>query len=321
MSDDSDFSRSVQVLIVDDDEDIRQFVKIALGLGGFDVIEGVDGIDGIAKAIESRPDVIVMDVMMPRLDGVGAVKELRADGRVSHIPIIMLTAKTQVSDKIEGLEAGADDYLTKPFDPQELVARLNSTIRRAQEMRTIQPLTGLPGNVTIDKELSRRVIADGPFALLYLDLNNFKAYNDHYGFQRGDEVLARFGQVAVDVANRLGGKETFVGHVGGDDFVVITSPELAEDMAQSVCTEFDRVAPEHYDAGDRDRGHLEVADRQGQVRRYPLVGVSIGIASTAVRRFDHPSEAVTVSTEMKSFAKGKAEAGGSNYAFDRRTVE
>ena len=311
----------VQVLVVDDDEDIRQFVKIALSLGGFEVIEGVDGQDGIEKAIEKRPALIVMDVMMPRLDGVGAVEKIRADGRISHIPIIMLTAKTQVTDKIAGLDAGADDYLTKPFDPQELVARLKATLRRAEEMRTIQPLTGLPGNVTIDKELARRVLNSEPFALLYADLNNFKAYNDHYGFQRGDEVLARFGEVAVEVAGRLGGAETFVGHVGGDDFVMMTTPELAEDLAAGVCQLFDKVVPEHYDPSDRDTGYLQVADRQGNVRRYPLVAVSIGIASSTVRRYNHPSEAVTVATELKSFAKSEAQQGGSNWAIDRRGEE
>ncbi len=307
-----------RVLIVDDDRDIRTFVQVSLALAGFDTIEAEDGLQAIDHAVNESPDIVVMDVMMPKLDGFTALRRMREDGRISHIPIILLTAKTQTTDKLAGFEAGADDYLTKPFDPPELVARIQATLRRAADMRAIQPLTGLPGNASIERELARRAAGDEPFALMHCDLNNFKAYNDHYGFSRGDDVIRTFAELVVSIARDLGGPETFVGHVGGDDFVVLTAGDLWEPMARRICTDFDAAVPALYDATAAAAGHIVVPDRQSNERTYPLVAVSIGVAPSPARGFSHPEEAVTVANEMKTFAKVQAMDGGSNYAVDRR---
>lgn len=306
------------VLIVDDDRDIRTFVEVALNLAGFATVEAGDGEEAIAQAIAHAPDVVVLDVMMPRVDGFTALRRMRLDGRISHIPVILLTAKAQTQDKLTGFEAGADDYLTKPFDPSELVARVQATMRRAADMRAIQPLTGLPGNTAIDKELDRRVAAGEPFALMHADLNNFKAYNDHYGYSRGDHVLVVFAGILVEAAREFGGPETFVGHVGGDDFVVVTAVELFDDMAGAMCTRFDAAVPDLYDPEDRRAGHIVVEDRQGDERVYPLVAVSIGVAVSEADGLDRPEQAVSVASEMKQFAKQQAREGGSNYEYDRR---
>ena len=312
---------SARVLIVDDDRDIRAFVKVSLSLSGYETMEASDGVEALEMAVAESPDIVIMDVMMPRMDGFAALRALRRDGRITHIPVILLTARTQTGDKLEGFDAGADDYLTKPFDQNELAARIQATLRRASDMRAIQPLTGLPGNAAIDREVERRVAEHEPFALMHCDLNNFKAYNDHYGFQRGDEVLQTFASLCVRVARDVGGPETFVGHVGGDDFVIVTSDELWEKLAVRICTEFDEAVPELYDESDRARGHIEKEDRQGVARRYPLVAVSIGVATSGTRSFSHPEEAVTIANEMKTFAKRLAVDGGSNYEVDRRVAD
>lgn len=306
------------ILIVDDDADIRTFLEVTLMLAGHDVIEAVDGEDGVRRALEDHPDLVLMDVMMPRLDGFGAIERLRADGRTSDLPIIVLTARGHAPDKVSGLTVGADDYITKPFDPDELVARVDATLRRSREMRTVSPLTGLPGNTRIERELRRRIEAGGGLALLYADLNQFKAYNDHYGFMRGDDVLRAFARVVVDVASRHGDRSTFIGHVGGDDFVLITDPAGAEELAGAVCAAFDEVVPGFYDAEDLEAGYIEVTDRRGTVTRFGLVAVSIGIATDRNRTFVHPTEPVAIATEMKSYAK-LASDGPSNWALDRRT--
>ncbi len=306
------------VLIVDDDADIRMFLALTLELHGFETVEAVDGEQGVREAVAHSPAVILMDVMMPRLDGIEAIRRLRRDGRVSHIPVIILTARAQVIDKVEGLTNGADDYITKPFDPEELVARVRATLRRAQQMRTVSPLTGLPGNTRIEQELHRRVDASQPFALLYADLNQFKEYNDHYGFMRGDEVLRGLASVIVEVVGELGDDETFVGHIGGDDFVVLTGLDRYEHIAHEICARFDARVQDHYDLQDRERGYIEVLDRQGVSRRFPPVSVSIGIATNEQRDFEHASQPVGVATEMKTFAKQACE-GPSNWAVDRRT--
>ena len=306
------------VLIADDDRDIRTFVEVSLRLAGFQTIEAGDGEQALVQAVTHAPDVIVLDVMMPRMDGFAALRQIRLDGRISHIPVIMLTAKAQTQDKLAGFDAGADDYLTKPFDPSELVARVQATLRRAAEMRSIQPLTGLPGNTSIDKELERRVAAGEPFALMHADLNNFKAFNDHYGYARGDHVLITFAQVLVRAAREFGGPETFVGHVGGDDFVVVTGVELFEPMAQAICDRFDAAVPDLYDEHDRVAGGLVVLDRRGEQQSYPLVAVSIGVAVSGPDGVERPEEAVTIANEMKQFAKRQVPDGGSNVEVDRR---
>jgi len=190
--------------------------------------------------------------------------------------------------------------------------------RRLVDLRALQPLTGLPGNTVIDREVARRVTQGTPFALLLADLNNFKAYNDHYGFGRGDEVLLSFARLLVKAADEHGGAGTFVGHVGGDDFVAVTDIDTWQVLADQVCNWFDALAPTLYDDEDRSAGHIVVPNRAGQDTRYPLVAVSIGVAIYEPGDDIHPEELVTAATEMKSYAKSLVKEGGSNVCVDRR---
>jgi diguanylate cyclase (GGDEF)-like protein len=308
------------VLIADDDEDIRAFLEITLGLAGFEVIQARDGVEALELAHAHTPDVIVLDVMMPRMSGLEALQRLRHDPRTSHIPVLMLTAKSQRQDTIEGLEGGADDYVTKPFDADVLIARIGSALRRAEQQRTRNPLTGLPGNESILNDLSERIGQNEPFALLYVDLDQFKPFNDHYGFLRGDEALRALAELLRDVQREVDDPSAFVGHVGGDDFVVIVDPDRAEALAAAICERFDELVPAFYDEADAEAGSIEVADRRGVPQRYGLLSLSIGIASSSLREFAHQGEAVAAATEMKRYAKSRGH-GGSNYAFDRRTEE
>jgi diguanylate cyclase (GGDEF)-like protein len=305
------------VLVADDDADIRAFLEITLSLAGFDVLEAADGVDAVEVARRSTPDLILLDVMMPRMDGLEALQKLREDARTSHIPVVLLTARAQREDTLGGLEAGADDYITKPFDGDVLIARIHSALRRADQQRSLNPLTGLPGNERILAELSARLGRALPLALLYVDLDQFKPFNDHYGFLRGDEAIRALADLLRQVARDLGDAETFVGHVGGDDFVVILTPGQAETVAADICRRFDDLAPTLYDPADRMAGSIEVPDRRGVPQRFPLLSLSIGIATTERRDFAHQGEVVTVATEMKRYAKSHG-TGRSTYAFDRR---
>src|SRR4029450_8978052 len=183
------------VLIADDDRDIVRFVEVNLRLEGYEVITAHDGQDALTKALHLQPTLALLDVMMPRMDGYEVCTKLRADGRSAHIPVIMLTAKSLSADKVLGLTAGADDYIIKPFDPMERVAMVKTTLRRASEMRSLSPLTGLPGDNRIVQEIAARMERGKAVAVAYADLDNFKSYNDCYGFLRGDEVLSLFAQV------------------------------------------------------------------------------------------------------------------------------
>ncbi|MGZ4150547.1 MAG: response regulator, partial [Actinomycetota bacterium] len=264
---------------------------------------------------ELRPDLVLLDVMMPRIDGFEVAQRMRKSPQTANTSIIMLTAKALSADKVTGLQSGADDYIIKPFDPIELLARVKGTLRRAKEMRNLSPLTGLPGNIRIQEEIERQVREGRPFAVLYCDLDHFKAYNDQKGFVRGDRLIQATARIIQDAVVEHTGSEGFVGHVGGDDFVAVVAPEAAEEAAKRICERFDEARADFYEAEDLGRGFVRVEDRKGVLQDIPLVAISVGIATTSRRQFAHYGEAVAVATEMKSFAKRDA---GSSYALDRR---
>jgi diguanylate cyclase (GGDEF)-like protein len=303
------------ILVVDDDVDIARFVELNLRDHGYEVAVARDGEEALEMVSSLHPDLILLDVMMPRIDGFEVAQKVRKNPRTANTSIIMLTAKALSQDKVTGLQSGADDYIIKPFDPVELLARIRGTLRRAREMRNLSPLTGLPGNIRIQEEVERHVRDERPFAILYCDLDNFKAYNDQEGFVRGDAVIqatAKLIQEAVGAFDPGG----FVGHVGGDDFIAVVGPESAEDIAKRICERFDSARDDFYAPEELERGFVRVPDRRGVVSDIPLVQISIGIATTAKRAYVHPGEAVAVATEMKQFAKRDR---FSSFAIDQRT--
>ncbi len=313
-----------RLLVADDDEDIRAYLEITLSLAGYDVVLARDGVEAMELALASPPDLVVLDIMMPRMDGLEVLRRLREDVRTSHLPVLLVTARVQREDTLEGLAAGADDYVTKPFDPDVLIARIEAALRRAGQERARNPLTGLPGNERILTELAARLDADHDLALLYLDLDNFKPFNDHYGFLRGDEALRALAKLLVEVVadhQPVADEDAvFVGHVGGDDFVLMCPPGYAEPIAGQVCARFDGLVPELYDPADRTARGIEVADRRGVPQRFGLLTLSVGIATTDQREFAHPGEVVTVATEMKRYCKART-TPGSAYQVDRRLGE
>jgi diguanylate cyclase (GGDEF)-like protein len=303
------------ILVVDDDPDIARFVEVNLRSAGYDVAVAADGEEALEKAGELRPDLVLLDVMMPRIDGFEVAQRLRKNPQTANTSIIMLTAKALSADKVTGLQSGADDYIIKPFDPIELLARVKGTLRRAKEMRNLSPLTGLPGNIRIQEEIERQVREARPFAVLYCDLDNFKTYNDQKGFVRGDRLIQSTARIIQDAIVEFDSGEGFVGHVGGDDFVAVVNPDIAEQVAKRICERFDGSRSGFYESEDLDRGFIRMEDRKGVMQDVPLVAISVGIATTARRAFAHYGEAVAVATEMKQFAKRD---GGSSYAVDRR---
>ena len=305
------------VLVVDDDADIARFIEINLRLEGFDVIVANDGEVAERLAYETMPDLALLDVMMPKVDGVELCRRLRANPLTANLPVIMLTAKSLSADKVVGLTAGADDYIIKPFDTLELVARVRSTLRRSADMRATSPLTGLPGNHRVEEEIAEQVAKDVAFGVCYFDLDNFKAFNDRYGFLRGDEVITLLATALRRAAAEAGEPQPFIGHIGGDDFVGVCTRDQAEPFARRVIETFDTAAPRLHDPEDAARGFVEIADRQGTVRQFPLVSVSIGIAvsNPGVRSYKDHRQVVEVATEMKKVAKRTV---GSSIAVDRR---
>jgi diguanylate cyclase (GGDEF)-like protein len=308
---------SATILVVDNEPDILRFVEVNLRLEGFEVATARDGEEALARAFELRPSLVVLDVMMPKIDGFEVLRRLRADTRTRTIPVIILTAKTAMMDKVVGLTEGADDYVLKPFDPIELVARVRTTLKRSTELLDSSPLTSLPGNHRIGQELAERIARAEPVALAYADLNEFKAFNDHYGFLRGDDVIILLADALREALREHAGPDAFVGHIGGDDFLAICRPHDVAAVCEAVIARFDSTIPSLYDAEDVERGWIEVEDRRGEQQRYKLMTVAIGVATNERRAFDDHRELVQVASEMKNYVKRNRH--GSAYAIDVRS--
>ena len=308
-----------RVLVVDDDRNLRKIISTNLELAGFAVETASDGPEALSMIENLQPDIVLLDLMMPYMDGYEVAKRIRnhQNPSIANVPIIILTAKGETEDKLRGFEAGADDYITKPFGPQELLARVRAKIRRVEVDSSLSPLTRLPGNLAIEAELRRRIDGNEPFAVIYLDLDNFKAFNDVYGFTHGDEAIQLLARVTVDAVRRRGTANDFVGHIGGDDFIVVTQNERGEEIAKEVIAEFDRDIRNLYSAKDLRAGYIETRDRRGALNRFPIMTLSMAIVSNDRGQLSNYAQVGEAAAELKRYAKSIA---GSVYVKEKRRL-
>lgn len=308
-------SAKEKILIVDDEDFIRDVVSMSLE-DEYDIVEAENGQEGFEKIKEEMPDLVICDYNMPVMTGLDLCKKVREHPMFLNLPFIMLTGKGEVQDKVDGLEAGADDYIVKPFEPDELLARVKMALKRSVRDLDANPLSHLPGNVSIMNEVQNRIMRGEKYAVMYFDLNNFKALNDYYGFKKGDEIIKASARLLVEAVQQVGTEADFVGHVGGDDFVIITDCEHDIALAEFICKEFDLMAPNFYEEGDRLQGFIATKDRQGLEKHFAFVGIAVAIVTTEFRAFAHIGEIAQVGAELKKEAK-KAEK--SAYVKCRRT--
>lgn len=309
---------SHKVLVVDDDRNLRKIISTNLELVGYEVTLAPSGQEALDLLEAAGHDLVLLDVMMPYMDGYEVAGRIRAhhSPTISHVPIIMITAKGETEDKLRGFEVGVDDYITKPFGSQELLARVRAKIRRVETDASLSPLTRLPGNLSIEEDLTKRIASNVPFALLYLDLDSFKAFNDIYGFAHGDEAIQLVANIATDTVRRLGTPQDFVGHIGGDDFIIATTCERADTIAAAIVEAFDRDIRGLYNAQDLHQGYIETRDRRGSLNRFPIMSLSIAVVTTELRAFTRYAEIGEVAAELKRYAKAQP---GSVFVRDKRT--
>ncbi len=306
--------RREKILTVDDDPDILDVLALTLS-ENYDVISAANAKEGLEMVRLKNPDLIITDYNMPGMSGPEMVKILRKDILFRHIPIIMLTGKGEVKDMVAGIESGADDYLVKPFEPDTLLARIKMILRRTIMSLDANPLTRLPGNTSIMDELQQRITVGKPFAVGYADLDKFKIYNDKYGFEKGDEVIRSTARIIVEKTNEVGGKNSFVGHIGGDDFVFVCDDVEADAISQKILDEFDNLAPGFYNEADRGAGYIIGKDRQGNETKAGLMSLSIGIVSSVTQKITHVAQVGEIGAELKKYAKS---FGKSNFVRDQR---
>jgi PleD family two-component response regulator len=303
---------TARVLVVEDDEATRSALRALLDDAGYECDEAPDGEGAVAAMRDDRFDLVLLDLGLPGMSGADVHRELRRDPRTRFLPIVFLSAHSDHQVKVAELEAGAEDFIAKPYDADELLARVGAAIRRWSGMRAVNPLSGLPGNPTITEEIDNRLARHEDFALLYVDIDRFKEFNDHYGFTRGDSVIAMLAEVVVQAA---GADRCFVGHIGGDDFVLLARADKAEALAEAITRCFDERIRGLYDTEDRERGWTLVRDRRGKLRHIPFATVSIGIVNVPPGRFDGATSAARAAAEVKEVAKRQP---GSTWAVDRR---
>ncbi|NCO32368.1 MAG: hypothetical protein AUJ92_15715 [Armatimonadetes bacterium CG2_30_59_28] len=293
------------ILVCDDDKDTVRLIEFRLVAEEFSVVTAFSGEEVIQKALGTVPDLIILDIVMRPMSGYDAFTILRKMPRTSSIPVIMVSGiRTDDDDVVEGFERGIDDYIMKPFNPSELVARVKGMLSRARRYREVNPLTGLPGNAVIKFNLDEAVQKKEPFAFMYVDLDNFKWYNDKYGFQRGDGVLKTVARLLCDTVEKCGSLTDFVGHVGGDDFVIITVPAECDAIADRILSEFDDLAPTFYPPEDLEHGRTQIRDRRGNLVDCPLMTISVGVTTNEKRTYRNALEVTEAAAEVKCLAKG-----------------
>ena len=292
-----------RILVADDEPNLRRILQILLEQEGFEVYMAEDGQQAWDALRQFNPDLVLLDAMMPKMDGFEVLDKIRADFETCQLPVVILTAKGEGADKVKGLKGGANDYVIKPFDQEELLLRITNILAASREQREANPLTGLPGNRAIEREIEARIRTGKHFGFMYVDIDRFKSYNDCYGYSRGDQAISFLAGVLIGCSRKYGSGRDFVGHVGGDDFVLITEPDYSGDLARRVIEEFAAGVASLHDPEDVSRGHLKVQSRTGKIECIPLITLTVALVENARDRFEHPGQVSGTIAELKRYGK------------------
>jgi PleD family two-component response regulator len=287
-----------RLLVVEDDIDIGNMLKIYFSGMDFDVDVAVRGSDALEKTKHVLPHLIVLDIMLPDIDGYEVCRNLRTSMRTSHIPVIFLTQKDERSDKLQGLELGADDYITKPFDIEELKLRVQGAIRRSERESLTDPRSGLPAGRLIEEQL-RRVIREKGWALLDARVNHFDSFKDVYGFVAGDDVLRFTAMLIGEVVDEIGTTSDFIGHAGGDNYIIITNEAKADAIKARLKERFDQEVLTHYNFIDRQQGFVNAPTTEGTTVKVPFMTMSVGVVSPSVQSFADIREITELAAEAR----------------------
>jgi diguanylate cyclase (GGDEF)-like protein len=289
---------NARLLVVEDDIDIANMLKIYFTGLQYQVDVANRGADALEKVKHVLPHLIVLDIMLPDIDGYEVCRHLRTSTRTSHIPVIFLTQKDERSDKLQGLELGADDYITKPFDIEELKLRVMGAIRRSERESLTDPRSGLPAGRLIEEQL-RRIIREDNWALLDIRVNNFDAFRDVYGFVAGDDALRFAAMLISETVDEVGTPADFIGHAGGDNFIVITNNDTSASLRQRLKSRFAEEVLSHYNFIDRQQGFIQAPKADGGMEKVPFMTFSIGVVSPSQQSFADIREITELAAEAR----------------------
>jgi PleD family two-component response regulator len=287
-----------RLLIVEDDFDISNMLRIYFSGQGYEVDVAPRGTDALQKTRQNLPHLIVLDIMLPDIDGYEVCRTLRMNTRTSHIPVIFLTQKDERSDKLQGLELGADDYITKPFDIEELKLRVQNAIARAERESLTDPRSGLPSGRLIEEQL-RRIIRIEGWAFMDIRINQFNPFKEAYGFVAGDDVLRFTAMTLNEVVDKYGTADDFIGHAGSDNFIIISTEERAAIIKDQIRARFSEEVLTHYNFMDREQGFIITTNEEGQKEQTPLMTIGIGMVSPSQYHFADIREITELAAEAR----------------------
>lgn len=292
-----------RILVVEDDFDISNMLRIYFTGQGYDVQVAPRGGDALLMTRKQLPQLIVLDIMLPDMNGYDVCRELRTTTRTSHIPIIFLTQKDERSDKIRGLELGADDYITKPFDIEELKLRVKNQIDRAERDQSTDPNSNLPSSALIEDTLRRLVTESKPWTYIDTKIMSSEPFKDIYGFVAWNEVQRFMALLMGEVIDEHGTQNDFVGHPGNDNFILVTYSTKSQDLQEALVKRFDEEVQQHYSFIDRERGKIIHGDEEK-----PLMSLAIGSVSNQNQRYSDIREITELAAEVRRRG-GTSEAG------------
>jgi DNA-binding response OmpR family regulator len=287
-----------RLLIVEDDNDVSNMLRIYFTGLGFEVDTALRGSIALEKTRQNMPHLIVLDIMLPDIDGFEVCRILRTNTRTSHVPIIFLTQKDERSDLLQGLELGADDYITKPFDIEELKLRVQRAISRAEQQSLTDPRSGLPAGRMIEDQL-RQVIRRTNWALLDIRIENYAAFKEIYGFVAADDLIRFTAMLMNEVIDDMGTINDFIGHASENNFLLITTEEASQEIQQRLKARFDDEVLTHYSFIDRERGYLlssEAADKPAEI---PFMTLAIGMVLSSQHQFGDIREITELAAEAR----------------------
>jgi len=306
-----------RILIISSDKHLRDILHFCFDGWGYEVFIHELKIDGISAIKKISPDAIVIDVHSATKSHLEICRLLKDDFITALIPIITLINKGQLREQLLTLKQGVDDYLIKPPDPLDLRTRIEIAIKRSQYSFYSSPLTGLPGARLIEDTVKERLEKNIPFSFAHIDIDNFKSFNDVYGYVKGDKALMQTAYILYSVIKKFGNNDDFIGHIGGDDFVFITTPDKYKEICRYFIFMFDNLMPYHYSKKDREQNFVIARNRTKQIRKMPLMSITIAVVNK-----NKPGELksmVEINERVSEVKKYLKTVPGSKFMADRRT--
>jgi len=306
-----------RILVADRDPEILSLVSTRLSSRGYEIVEIKDKEEMFYYLDRETVDLILLSTEMDKLSSLMLIEKIRQKPHLISVPVVMMTEERHLTELLFGADKNFDDFLVKPFSAFVLQLRVSLNIRKSRDRVDANALTHLPGNHAINRMIKNKIEKKETFSVLYIDINNFKPFNDLYGFDKGDDVIRHTAKILMTKANEVAPHgQCFVGHVGGDDFIVVIHPDFEEPFAKAFLDEFDRVIPSYYNEMDRKRGHVRVMSRRGKRESYPLISCSVAACNNLHREYKNLGEIAQDAAQVKAFLKSQP---GSHYLRDRRS--